>query len=133
MSRMPETPSFASPSDLPTPFGYSHVVGIPAGRLVWTSGQVAIDADGAVPQGWEEQTRLVFENVGRALAGQGAGWSDVVKLSYFVTGVEEVAVVRSVRDEFVDTTTPPTSSLVQVAGLFRPDLLVEVEAVAWLP
>ena len=40
------SPDFASPSDLPTPFGYSHVVGIPAGRLVWTSGQVAVDASG---------------------------------------------------------------------------------------
>jgi enamine deaminase RidA (YjgF/YER057c/UK114 family) len=109
------------------------VVGIPAGRLVWTSGQVAIDADGAVPQGWEAQTRLVFENVGRALAAHGAGWPDVVKLTYFVTAVDEVATVRAVRDEFVDTATPPTSSLVQVAGLFRPDLLIEVEAVAWLP
>lgn len=126
-------PEFASPSDLPTPFGYSHVVGIPAGRLVWTSGQVAVDAAGAVPDGWEPQTRLVFENLGRALAGQGAGWSDVVKLTYYVTSTEEVATVRAVRDQFVDTERPPTSSLVQVAGLFRPDLLVEVEAVAWLP
>ena len=116
-------PEFDSPPDLPTPFGYSHVVGLPAGRLVWTSGQVAIDTSGQVPDGWEAQTRLVFENVGRALAAQGAGWSDVVKLTYFVTGVEQVTTVRSVRDEFVDTDRPPTSSLVQVAGLFRPDLL----------
>jgi enamine deaminase RidA (YjgF/YER057c/UK114 family) len=127
------TPDFASPSDLPTPFGYSHVVGIPPGRLVWTSGQVAIDTEGDAPEGWEAQTRLVFENVGRALAAQGASWPDVVKLSYFVTGLEELVTVRSVRDEFVNTSAPPTSSLVQVAGLFRPDLLIEVEAVAWLP
>lgn len=127
------SPDFSSPPDLPTPFGYSHVVGLPAGRLVLTSGQVAVDAAGDVPEGWEAQTRLVFENLGRALAAQGAGWVDVVKLTYFVTGVEEIAVVRSVRDEFVDTARPPASSLVQVAGLFRPDLLIEVEAVAWLP
>ena len=133
MTRMPGSPSFASPADLPTPFGYSHVVGIPAGRLVRTSGQVAVDAEGRVPDGMAAQTRLVFENVGRALAAQGAGWPDVVKLLYFVTSVEEVTVVREVRDEFVDTSRPPASSLVQVAGLFRPDLLIEVEAVAWLP
>ncbi len=36
------------------------------------------------------------------------------------------------RDDFIDRAAPPTSSLVQVAGLFRPDLLVEVEAVAAL-
>jgi enamine deaminase RidA (YjgF/YER057c/UK114 family) len=126
-------PEFASPSDLPTPFGYSHVVGIPSGRLVWASGQIAMDLDGNVPESWEAQTRLVFENVGRALAAQGAGWADVVKLTYYLTSLDEVATVRAVRDEFVDIATPPTSSLVQVAGLFRPDLLIEVEAVAWLP
>ena len=130
---MPERPSFASPPDLPTPFGYSHVVGVPAGRLVLTSGQVPIDAAGDIPDGWEAQTRLVFEHLGRALAAQGASWPDVVKLTYFVTSVEQVATVRSVRDEFVDTQRPPASSLVQVAGLVRPDLLLEIEAVAWLP
>ena len=40
--------------------------------------------------------------------------------------------VRRARDEFVDTSAPPTSSLVQVAGLFMPGLLIEVEAVASL-
>ncbi|WCB91452.1 Putative reactive intermediate deaminase TdcF [Baekduia alba] len=126
-------PEFASPAGLPTPAGYSHVVGLPPGRLVWTSGQVALDATGAAPEGWEAQTRLVFENVGGALAAAGATFADVVKLSFFVTGVAELATVRAVRDEFVDTANPPTSSLVQVAGLIRPDLLVEVEAVAWRP
>jgi enamine deaminase RidA (YjgF/YER057c/UK114 family) len=126
-------PSFGSPGDLPAPAGYSHVVGLPPGRLVWTSGQVALDADGVAPDGWEAQTRLVFENVGRALAAEGATFADVVKLSYFVTAVEALETVRAVRDAFVDTRQPPTSSLVQVAGLFRPDLLIEIEAIAWLP
>jgi enamine deaminase RidA (YjgF/YER057c/UK114 family) len=128
----PAAPVFASPSDLPSPAGYSHVVTIPAGRLVWTSGQVAIAPDDSVPSGWEAQTRLVFEHLGRALAAAGAGWRDVVKLTFFVVGVDELETIRAVRDEFVDTGAPPTSSLVQVAGLVRPDLLVEVEAVAAL-
>jgi len=123
---------FESPGDLPTPMGYSHVVSIPAGRLVWTSGQVGIAADGRIAQGWEAQTWLTFENVGRALAAGGAGWRDVVKLSFFVVSTDELATVRRIRDEFIDQSTPPTSSLVQVAALFRPELLVEVEAVAAL-
>jgi enamine deaminase RidA (YjgF/YER057c/UK114 family) len=127
------SPEFVSPADLSTPMGFSHVVGVPAGRLVLTSGQVAMDAHGNIPDGWEAQTRLVFENLGRALAAQDAGWPQVVKLTYFVTSVDEIVTVRSVRDEFVDTERPPASSLVQVAGLLRPELLVEVEAVAWLP
>jgi enamine deaminase RidA (YjgF/YER057c/UK114 family) len=128
-------PTFASPGDLSAPAGYSHVVGIPAGRLVWTSGQVALDADGALPAdaGWEGQTRLAFANVGRALRACGADWPDVVKLTIYVVDVTALQTIRAVRDELVDTARPPTSSLVQVAGLARPELLIEVEAVAWLP
>lgn len=121
---------FASPPDLPAANGYSHVVTIPAGPLVWTSGQVALLDDGSAPEGWEAQTRLVFEHLSRALAAGGAGWDDVVKLTFFVTATDELPTVRAVRDEFVNTDRPPTSSLVKVAGLVRPDLLIEVEAVA---
>src|SRR5215207_9090576 len=123
-------PVFTSPAGLPAAAAYSHVVAIPAGGLVWTSGQVGISADGHVADGWEAQTRQTFENVGRALAGGGATWNQVIKLMFFVIATDELPMVRRVRDEFVQTSAPPTSSLVQVAGLFRPDLLIEVEAVA---
>lgn len=126
------SPLFASPDSLPSPSGYSHVVTIPAGRLVWTSGQVGIDGEGAIAAGWEGQTRTAFGNVGRALAAAGAGWGDVVKLTLYVVDVAELQTIRAVRDEFVNTESPPTSSLVQVAGLFRPEVLIEVEAVAYL-
>lgn len=125
-------PTFHSPGELPEPAGYSHAVSIPNARLVWTSGQVGMSADGSVADGWEAQTRLTFENVGRALAAGDATWADVVKLVYYVVAIDELATVRQIRDEFVITAAPPTSSLVQVAGLFRADLLIEVEAVAAL-
>lgn len=126
--------TFLSPSTLPAPAGYSHVVSARPARMVWVSGQVAMNADGsaAPPGDWEAQTRLAFENVGRALEAAGAGWADVVKLTFFVVDVSALATVRSVRDEFVARKKPPASSLVQVAGLVRPDLLIEVEAVACL-
>lgn len=126
------TPQFLSPAALPEPPGYSHVVSARPGRVVWTSGQVAMHADGTVapPHDWEAQTRLCFENVGRALEAAEAAWADVVKLTYFVVDVGALGTIRAVRDEFVSPERPPASSLVQVAGLFRPDLLIEVEAVA---
>jgi enamine deaminase RidA (YjgF/YER057c/UK114 family) len=126
------TPQFLSPDTLPELPGFSHVVTARPGRVVWTSGQVAMNADGtaAPPGDWEAQTRLCFENVGRALAAAGASWPDVVKLTFFVVDVTALPTIRAVRDEFVATDNPPASSLVQVAGLFRPDLLIEVEAVA---
>lgn len=118
----------------PAPNGYSHTVVVaPGSRLVYISGQVPIDADGKVPEGWAGQTRLTFRNVEAALAAGGAGWGDVIKLTYFVTGIDELPAIRSIRDEFVDTARPPASSLVRVAGLFRPDLLIEIEAVAAVP
>jgi enamine deaminase RidA (YjgF/YER057c/UK114 family) len=124
-----------TPATLPAPNGYSHVATIPAGAsLVWTSGQVPITADGELaPAGdWEAQTRLAMQNVGRALDAGGATWDDVVKLTIFVVDTTALPTVRAVRDEFIDLQRPPTSSLVQVAGLFHPQLLIEVEAVAAL-
>uniref|UniRef100_UPI0020B2C89B RidA family protein n=1 Tax=Nocardia alni TaxID=2815723 RepID=UPI0020B2C89B len=55
---------------------------------------------------------------------------DVFKLTIFVVDTSALAVVRAVRDEFVSVRRPPTSSLVRVAGLFHPDVLIEIEAVA---
>jgi enamine deaminase RidA (YjgF/YER057c/UK114 family) len=129
------SPDFGSPAGLASPPGYSHVVSIPAGRLVWTSGQVAMDPEGNVVGAgdWEGQARAVFENLGRALEAGGASWSQVVKLTFYVVDVAELAAIRAVRDQFVERDRPPTSTLVQVAGLVHPDLLLEVEAVAWVP
>jgi enamine deaminase RidA (YjgF/YER057c/UK114 family) len=122
-----------TPPDLPPAAGYSHVATIPAGStLVHTSGQVPMAPDGTIaPAGdWAAQTRQVFENLTTALAGGGASWRDVFKLTVYVVGLDGLADFRRVRDEFVDTTRPPTSSLVQVAGLVRPEFLIEIEAVA---
>ena len=73
---------FLTPDDLPAPAGYSHlVITDPGSRLVVTSGQVGITADGAVADGWEAQTRQTFTNLGIALSAAGATWADVVKLT----------------------------------------------------
>jgi enamine deaminase RidA (YjgF/YER057c/UK114 family) len=136
MGRVPRSsPEFASPAGLASRPGYSHVVSIPTGRLVWTSGQIAMDANGEVVGvgDWARQAREVFENLGRALEAGGARWPDVVKLTFYVLDVSELATIRAVRDEVVDRDRPPTSTLIQVAGLVHPDLLLEVEAVAWVP
>jgi enamine deaminase RidA (YjgF/YER057c/UK114 family) len=125
-----------TPAGLPAPTGYSHVASIPAGhRLVWTAGQVPLDADGNAPPAgdWAAQTRLALRNVAVALAAAGADWADVFKLTFYVVDTSALPVIRAVRDEFVDVRRPPTSTLVQVAGLFRPDVLIEIEAIAAVP
>jgi enamine deaminase RidA (YjgF/YER057c/UK114 family) len=124
---------FTTPSTLPATNGYSHVAGIaPGSRLVWISGQVPLDAAGTAPRAddWEAQTRQVMHNVGTALEAGGATWHDLFKLTIFAVDLSEISTIRSVRDEFVNLQQPPTSSLVKVAGLVRPDFLIEIEAVA---
>jgi enamine deaminase RidA (YjgF/YER057c/UK114 family) len=115
----------------PTPNGYSQIARVPAAStLVYVSGQIAIASDGSIPEGWEAQTRLVMKHVAAALERGGASWADVFKLTIFAVGVDEIATIRRVRDEFVDPERPPTSSLIKVAGLVRPELLIEIEAIA---
>src|SRR5262249_3681682 len=123
---------FLSPTPLSTRFGYSHGVAPPAERIVYIPGQVPLDSEGQlVGEGdFEAQTRQVFENLTHALEAAGASWSDVVKLNYFLTDVSRITVVRSIRDEYVDTKRPPASTLVQVSSLFRLEVMVEIEAVA---
>jgi reactive intermediate/imine deaminase len=108
------------------------VVDSPAKRIVYISGQVPLDSAGElVGEGdFEAQTRQVFQNLTRALEAADVAWSDVVKLNYFLTDVSQIISVRAIRDEFVDTEHPPASTLVQVSGLFRPEVMVEIEAVA---
>lgn len=113
--------------------GYSHVVW-GTGRFVAISGQCAFDEDGKVVGEGDPaaQARQVFENLRRCLAAAGATFDDVVKLTYFVTDVTHLPAVRAARDEVIDAGRLPASSAVQVAALFRPELLVEIEAFALL-
>ncbi|HET6359058.1 RidA family protein [Streptomyces sp.] len=111
--------------------GYSHVVW-GTGRFVAISGQCAIDEDGKVVGEGDPaaQATQVFENLRRCLAAAGASFDDVVKLTYFVTDVAHLPAVRAARDAVIDAGQLPASSAVQVAALFRPELLVEIEAFA---
>jgi len=123
---------FLSPETLAPPFGYSHVVDVRPGRLVFISGQVPLDVEGNLvgPGDFEAQARQVFANLTAALEAADATWSDVVKVTYFLRDVGEITSVRAIRDEYVNTSQPPASTLVEVSGLFRDDVLVEIEAVA---
>jgi 2-iminobutanoate/2-iminopropanoate deaminase len=53
-----------------------------------------------------------------------------VKLNYFLRDVSQIALVREIRNEYVDIARPPASTLVEVSGLFRDDVLIEIDAVA---
>ncbi|ADB29965.1 Endoribonuclease L-PSP [Kribbella flavida DSM 17836] len=111
--------------------GYSHVVTGP-GRWVAIAGQVALDDTGSVVGAGdpEAQARQVFANLDACLQAAGASFADVVKLNFYVTDIAFLPAIRTARDEHVDTANPPASTAVQVVALFRPDILLEVEAYA---
>jgi enamine deaminase RidA (YjgF/YER057c/UK114 family) len=114
--------------------GYSHVV-LGEGRFIAVSGQVALDEDGKLVGEGDAaaQAAQVFENLRRCLAAAGATFADVVKLTFYVTDIAILPAVRVARDAHIDTERPPASTAFQVAALFRPDLLLEVEAFAVIP
>jgi enamine deaminase RidA (YjgF/YER057c/UK114 family) len=111
--------------------GYSHVVS-GRGRLVVVSGQVALDEQGELVGAGDPaaQATQVFANIGRCLAAAGAGFADIVKLTFFLTDTAQLPAVRAARDAVIDTERPPASSAVVVAGLVRPEFLLEIEAFA---
>jgi reactive intermediate/imine deaminase len=121
-----------APEGLPRPFGYSHVVEARPGRIVYVSGQVPLDSEGRLVGAGDfaAQVRQVFTNLTGALEAADLTWDEVVKLNFFVLDISKVAALREIRDEYVNTEHPPASTLVEVSGLFRPDVLVEIEAVA---
>lgn len=123
---------FINPGSIHAPAGYSHVARALSGRPVWIAGQVAIDAAGKVVGAGdiEAQTRQVFQNLSAALAAVGLDFNSVVKLNYYIVDIANAGVVRKVRDEFVNTDSPPASTAVGVTRLVREELLIEVEAVA---
>ncbi|TDU75126.1 enamine deaminase RidA (YjgF/YER057c/UK114 family) [Streptomyces sp. KS 21] len=124
----------AAPEGVHPGTGYSHVTW-GTGRFIAVSGQCAFDEQGEVvgPGDASAQARQVFENLRRCLAAAGATFDDVVKLTYFVTDVAHLPAVREARDAVIPGDRQPASSAVQVAALFRPELLLEVEAFAVLP
>lgn len=105
-----------------------------AGDLLFVSGIVAVDGDGGLVGGDDvvAQTRQIFETMRTVLAAAGCGFEDVVKVTIFLTDVEDRPLINPVRRE-VFGATRPASTLVEVPRLAVPGAKVEVEAVALLP
>jgi len=117
--------------------GFAHAVTV-TGRVAFISGQVALDDAGQLTGEGDlaAQTRQALTNLHRILHALGADWPDVIKFGWYVLDASSVQVIRDVRDEMIRPALGdlpnPASTLVQVAALVRPGLLIEVEAVAAL-
>jgi 2-iminobutanoate/2-iminopropanoate deaminase len=104
-----------------------------AGRTLYVSGLVAIDASGSVLGAGDvqEQARQIFRNLALVLEAAGGTPADVVKVTIFMRNVDDRPLINPVRQEFFGEHRP-ASTLVEVSRLVREDLLLEIEAVAVL-
>ena len=101
------------------------------GPLLFVSGVVPVDGEGRLVGGDDvvAQARQVFSNLGAVLAAGGATFADVVKVTVFLTDVDDRARINVVRQEAFGEARP-ASTLVEIAALAIPGARIEVEAVA---
>jgi 2-iminobutanoate/2-iminopropanoate deaminase len=109
---------------------YAHAVRV-EGSLLFVSGIVPVDEEGNLVGGGDvvAQARQVFASMGAVLAAAGASFADVVKVTVFLTDVDDRPRINPVRQEvFGDAR--PASTLVEVSRLAVEGAKIEVEAVA---
>jgi enamine deaminase RidA (YjgF/YER057c/UK114 family) len=117
---------------MPKSVGYSQVAKVTGGAIVFVAGQVALERSGNLvgTDDFRAQVQQVFENLKAAIEAAGGTFDDVIKLNSYFLDLSRLPEFREVRDKYVNVNNPPASTAVQVARLFRPEFLVEIEAIA---
>ena len=114
-------------------FGFSQAVEVRgAERILICSGQTGISEDGSPPSSSDmgDQVKRAFENLGTVLQTTGLSASDVVRVNYYTTDVDElIAVLGPLASEFFGENLP-ASTLLGVVRLAFPQLKIEIEATA---
>src|SRR6516162_6384215 len=126
----------SNPSGMTQPTAYSQVVEVNGPhRLVFVAGQTGVDASGKSAQEFRAQAVQAFENIKTALASVGGSMDNIVRLTTYMTDLEQNAdVYREVRASFfANKSALPASTLLQITRLASPSFLIEVDATAILP
>jgi enamine deaminase RidA (YjgF/YER057c/UK114 family) len=123
-----------NPPALNTSPAYTQVVTAKPGTVIWVSGQVAQNAKGEVVGRGDlkAQVNQAWENVRLALAGSGATFHDVVKVTTYVVNYKPSMRddLRAARLKAMGAGAPPAATLVGVESLASDDWLVEIEVTA---
>ena len=128
-------PDAVNPPGVWSPFGsFSMAVIQGDGQIVHLKGQVSLDQNGQVVGAGDmrAQVRKVLENLRTVLTGMGGTMADVISLVHYATDIESFMGTGDIRKEFFSPPFPVTTT-VQIARLYRPDLTIEVTAVAEIP
>ncbi len=106
--------------------GYSRAVRV--GPYVHVAGTTAVDENGDVlsPGNSQEQTRLILQEIDRALKEAGASMTDVVRTRTFVTNIDDWEAIGQVHGEYFRGVRP-AATMVEVSRLISPGLVVEIE------
>ena len=104
------------------------------GGLLFVSGCAPLDSAGDLVGGDDvrRQTRQVLENLQTILRAEGLGFGDIVKVTVFLTDVDDRQAVDELRREFFGPA-KPASTLIEVSRLAVPQMKVEIEAIAGYP
>ncbi|ROL90345.1 enamine deaminase RidA [Pseudomonas chlororaphis] len=115
---------------LPEPAG-PYSVSVRHNGTLYLSGMTAF---GTPAQGKDiaRQAEAIFEQIKRVTQAEGIGMRDLIKVTIFVTSMDEVGALREVLSKNYGGAYP-ASSLVRVAGLFSPEVNIEIEAVFAVP
>ena len=117
------------------PFGaFSLAVAQGEGRVLHLKGQVALDREGRVvgPGDMAAQLRQVLENIRAVLASLGGRPDDVISLTHYTTDIEAFMACGPIRADFF-TEPYPVTTTVEVRRLYRPELVIEIAAIAEIP
>jgi 2-iminobutanoate/2-iminopropanoate deaminase len=110
---------------------YKMATRMEGGRLLYVSGQVAWDASGNIVGKGDvgAQARQTFRNLRQVLQAAGGDLGSLMKMTTYITRIEDRPAVAEARGEVFDGEVP-ASTLIVVKSLFHPDFLVEIEGVA---
>ncbi|MBV9014321.1 MAG: RidA family protein [Alphaproteobacteria bacterium] len=101
-----------------------------AGRVLFISGQFGVRPDGSLAEGFETQCEQAMNNVEALLAAAEMNCGNTVKLTYCVTRPADFPSLGRIRRERWPSEAAPSVTALAVAGLARPEYLIEIEAVA---
>lgn len=121
-----------NPDNLWSPFGaFSMAVIQCDGQIVHLKGQVSLDKSGEIvgPNDMRIQVRKVLENIQEMLISMGGDMSDVMSLVHYTTDIRSFMETGDIRQDFFKAPYPVTTT-VEVRRLFRPELVIEIAAVA---
>jgi len=110
---------------------YSHAAELRAAeRVLFVSGQFGVRPDGSLPDGFEAQCEQAMDNVEALLASVGMHRGNIAKLTYYVTSAADFPALGRIRRARWASAAAPSVTAIAVAGLARPEYLIEIEAVA---